>query len=289
MNYWIFKVAKQKLYPDEHGSEYVYDNTHSVKVQPGDIFIYLDKNRGYSFTATGRITKVAKREPTAAEASRTAKVRTVFTAHLGDIIEFTKPLTITPTKKEGLANRARLGIDDANLLGWSQSMARLSEDWYKAILDLAESNHLIPVSPTEEADYSVPDAWGKTKVRKAMSGFTDKVLERHSHTCVVCGTRLRGVFDAAHLSPYTSDIKNRANPANGICICTYCHRALDRRLIGIKPNGELLVSTHITDAIAKAHFDAVNTDTRKKWLEGVKSEFLELTVTWFKRCAAAGK
>ena len=60
-------------------------------------------------------------------------------------------------------------------------MPRINEGWNEAILDLAEANHLIPVSPTEVKNYSVPDSWGRTKTRKAMSGFTDEVLERHKH------------------------------------------------------------------------------------------------------------
>ena len=287
MNYWIFKTAKQNLYPDVHGVEYVYDNTHSIRVMPGDLFIYLETDQGYSFTGTGRVAKIAKRKPTDKESARTAKVREVSIAHLADYVEFKEALSISPATKAGRSNRAKLGIRDANLLGWSQSMPRLTEEWYETILDLAETNHLIPGNGMNESDFSVPDSWGKTKVRKAMSGFTEKVLERHNYTCVVCGTQLPGVFDAAHLSPYTSDVKNRANPANGICLCTYCHRALDRRLIAIKPNGELLVSHRVKDSIAIEHFSAVGTDTRKKWLEGVKPEFLGLTVGWFEDCQKA--
>ncbi len=42
MTYWIFKVAKQELYPDVPGEQYVYDNTHSLRVRAGDTFLYLE-------------------------------------------------------------------------------------------------------------------------------------------------------------------------------------------------------------------------------------------------------
>ena len=40
MKYWILKVASQKQYLDVEGEEYIFDNTHSVKLKPGDTFIY---------------------------------------------------------------------------------------------------------------------------------------------------------------------------------------------------------------------------------------------------------
>jgi hypothetical protein len=49
----------------------------------------------------------------------------------------------------------------------------------------------------DEADYSVPDSLGKTRKHKTMAGFTDKVLELHNYTCVVCGTSFSDLVDAA--------------------------------------------------------------------------------------------
>jgi predicted restriction endonuclease len=93
---------------------------------------------------------------------------------------------------------------------------------------------------------------------------------------------MKTALDAAHLSPYATDSKNRANPANGVCLCAYCHRALDRRLIAIQASGDLLVCPSIDDAIAKEHFTRVTPDLRRLWLSGVNPEFLELGVEWFK-------
>jgi hypothetical protein len=101
MAYRIFKVAEQDWYPDVPGKKYVYDNTHSVRVQKGDVFLYLDKRQGYSFSATGMVARLTKRKPTEKERSRVAKVKTVFTAHLDHVIAFTSPLSISPNSKIG--------------------------------------------------------------------------------------------------------------------------------------------------------------------------------------------
>jgi hypothetical protein len=281
MAYWIFKLAEQELYPDIPGKNYVYDNTHSTRVRPGDIFIYLDKRQGYSFTATGLIKRVDERVPTVAEASRTSRVRIVCTAQLEDILWFREPLSISPLTKNGKSKRAMLGIVDVNLLGWSQSIPSLSEAMYEAIMDLVEAEHFLPKAPASQQNYSVPDVWSRTRIRRAMAQFSDAVLTRHNNTCVVCGTRLADQMDAAHLSAYSIDIDNRANPANGICICTYCHRALDRRLIAISPDGTLQIASEINDEVALYHFRRITPEIRRKWLEGVEPRFLELTMKWF--------
>lgn len=281
MNYWIFKLAKQELYPDVPDEKYVYDNTHSIRLKANDIFIYLDKRNGYEFTATGLVKKLTKRKPTLKESQRSNRVHTVFTAHLGEMIWFTTPLSIAATTKIGKSNRAKLGIVDVNLLGWSQSMPKISEEMYQTIMNLIEAEKLIPTTISNNIDYTVPDTWTKTKVRKTLSEFRKTIRDRHKHTCVVCGTTFAAVVEVAHLSSYATDKQNRANPSNGVCLCTFCHRALDRRLIAIKPDGELLVAQFIDDPIALHHFKRVNSVTRKDWLRGVDTYFLELTVKWF--------
>jgi hypothetical protein len=283
MAYWIFKLSRQELYPDVPGQKYIYDNTHSVRVRGGDVFLFLDKRKKYSFTATGCVADIRERAPTPTEAARTANVRTVFEAHLSELIYFTPPLSISPLIDEGRANRAKLGIEDVNLLGWSQSIPRLNEAMYDSIMDLAQQKRIIPNIAPVNPDFSVPDSWGKVRVRKALGTFVNTVLSRHGNRCGVCGTGLAEVLDAAHLSPYCTDVKNRANPSNGICLCSFCHRALDQRLIAIEADGTVLVASEINDEIARAHFSSVPATIRRGWIEGIDPEFLALTVVWFKQ------
>lgn len=159
-------------------------------------------------------------------------------------------------------------------------MPPLSEAMFAAIVELVELRGLMPTA-TEE-DFSVPDAWSKSKARPVMKRFTTVVVNRSNGVCIVCGTGLEGIVDAAHLSPYATDVKNRANPANGVCLCKYCHRALDLRLIAITPAGELLVAPDIIDLVARFHFDRLTPDVRRRLLTGVDPHFLTLTVEWHK-------
>lgn len=278
MTYWIFKTTEQKLYPDVLGEKYVYDNTHSVRVQKGDYFLYLDKTKNYSFTASGIVKKITERNPTNSEANRSPKVRTVFTAHLSDVNWFTPPLTISPTTKAGRANRGKLGLPkDINMLGWSQSMPQLNEEMFTVIIDHIGVNISFNDSDGGAEDFSIPDSWSKTRARRRLKGFNETVSKRSGGHCIVCGSNLQAVIDAAHLSPYASDEKNRANPANGICLCKYCHTCLDKSLISILPNGELLVSPSVSDSISQFHFRRITREERLAWLAGVNPDFLLLT------------
>ena len=284
MRYWIFKVAKQKQYFDVEGKEYIFDNTHSVKLKPGDTFIYLDKrNRDYAFTGTGSIQKLKERAPSSEEKRRDPRVRTVYQAIITDMLWFRSPLSIFLAKIEGRRNRSRLGISNINLLGWSQSMPNIDESIYSNIMDLVLDQNLIPDLHSAYLDYTVEDSWSKSRIRNKMARFTHEVKERHNYTCAICGTEFKPALVAAHLSPYATDKKNRANPRNGICLCTFCHSALDKNQICLRSSGEILINSLIDDDIAKIHFTGIPPEMRKKWLMGIDDKYLKLTEELYSR------
>lgn len=115
--------------------------------------------------------------------------------------------------------------------------------------------------------------------------FCRLIMERHNYTCIICGSTLKPVLEAARLSPYAVGKENRANHANGICLCAFCHRLLDRRLIAIRPNGQLLISEAISDEVALDHLTKVSDSERRVWLSGVDPKFLNLSVKWLEEYA----
>ena len=84
----------------------------------------------------------------------------------------------------------------------------------------------------------------------------------------------------SHLSPYSADKRNRANPANALCLCAFCHAALDRRLIGLRPDGSLLISVKMTDPLALIHFSKMTVEHRRQHMRDIPHEFLAKTVEW---------
>lgn len=275
MNFWIFKLSVQERYPDDPGRVYVYDNRHSVRVAAGDSFLYLDKRtRRYDFNGHGTVSNVQMQAPIS-DGEGPSNIRHVYTAEVGDFVEYARPLDIRRTSVEGKRNRASLGITDVNRLGWSRSIAQISPDMYSTIVQLAYRRHCIAIPPLDTQDYAVPDAWSFVKRRHNVERFKETVLVRQGFACAICGTTLREVLDVAHISRYSTDVQNRANPANGIVLCAYCHRAFDEGVFRLHENGVVSVADGVGhDPVASAHLGGLSVEERLGLLEGVDTRFL---------------
>ncbi len=275
MTYWIFKHSDQDQYGDEPGEAYVYDNRHSIKVSSEDSFVYLDKRGGgYGFTGHGVVAKVLTRSPNNTERLN-SRVKKIYTAELCDYVEYVNTLDIRTTSVEGRKNRSILGISDVNMLGWSRSIAELSLDMFRNIIELAYRGNLIETVPPESHEYEIPEAWTFVRRRHNLERFKKSVLHRQNYICTICGTTLKQVLEVAHISSYSKDVKNRANPANGIVLCVYCHRAFDRGVFQIYEDGTVLQTDDISpDLIAQAHLSNLSVTTRRNLLEGIDLEFL---------------
>ena len=273
---WMFKLADQTTYPDRLGELYVYDNTHSKQVVTGDSFVYLDKRGGaYALLGHGQVIRVQERRPDPRE-QRNARVTTIYEAVLDDFVGYATPLDIRTRTIGGRRNRARLGIGDVNRLGLSRSVAKLPGRLFEEIVDLAYEDEYARPSDQPLTDYSVPDNWSYVKRREKLEHFKRDVLRRQNHTCAICGTRVRELLDVAHISEYSTDPQNRANPANGICLCVYCHRAFDRGLVTLDKAGHLApASNALDDAVATFHFSYLSTEARRQLLRGVDAGLLE--------------
>ncbi|NLX97567.1 MAG: hypothetical protein GXY83_15470 [Rhodopirellula sp.] len=278
MNYWIFKVSDQIAYPDRPGREYVYDNTHSVRVAEGDEFLYLEKaGAKYGLTGAGAVCRVTRRAASRKE-QHSAKVDRIFTAHLVDVVWFAARFDLAIRTSTGRRNRRAVGLPgDLNSIGWSISMPRIERELFVRLLDAA-----LKVGPLQGArldevhrtDWRVDDSWSLVRRRSRMQVFRAAVLARHDCTCVVCGTQLASVLDAAHIQSYAAHPEQRGNPANGLCLCSYCHAAYDSGDLAILPDGSLHFSEGLQDDVALKHFTSVSPNTRRDWLGGVDKDFL---------------
>lgn len=275
MTQWIFKLSNQDLYLDEPGQRYSFDNTHSVHVTADDSFIYLDKRENlYAFTGHGLVKRVSSRTPRTPE-MRHPRVNRVYAASLSDFVQYSSPLDIRANSQDGLKNRAALGIKDVNKLGWSISISRLHPAMYDHIVGLAYQLGNITIGTIDDSEYEVPDTWSPVRTRHRIEEFKKTVLSRQNYTCAICGTKIRRVLDVARISSYATDAKNRANPANGIGLCAYCHRAFDNGIFNLREDGSVLTISDIeADPIARAHLSNLSFGSRRNLIEGVDKDLL---------------
>lgn len=267
---WIFKVSEQTKYPDEFGKRYIFDNTHSIRVSAGDNFVYLDKrDNQYAFSGHGTVQRIQRRNP-ALEDMHSIRVRTIFIAQLKDVILYETPVDFKSQTLSGKKNRALLGLD--NVLHWGPSVKLVDENLYGSILDLVYLAGSVQLDNPNPDEYAVSDSWSFVRQRHAQAKFKKSVIDRQNATCLICGTRLSAVIDVAHIIAYSSDINNRSNPANGIALCAYCHRAFDQNIFEIRADGR--VNCLDNDPVARFHAENMSPTQRKVLMKGENTEFL---------------
>lgn len=85
------------------------------------------------------------------------------------------------------------------------------------------------------------------KIRVNQNFFRKSVLASYNNVCCITGLAIPELLVAGHIIPWASDIKNRTNPANGVCMNALHDKAFDRGLITITPDFKILVSERILE------------------------------------------
>ena len=218
--------------------------------------------------------RVLTRAPNPAQVGQ-QKISCIYTAELGDFVQYRRTLDIRSVTIEGKKHRALLGIVDANKLGWSRSIAQINSDMFASIVELAYRRRCISITPPDTSDYAVFDRWSYVRRRHSLERFKEAVLLRQDFACAICGTTLKEVLDVAHISRYSTDIDNRANPANGIGLCAYCHRAFDGGVFKLHEDGVVSALDGLdSDSVALAHLSSLSVEARLKLLDGIDTELL---------------
>lgn len=98
----------------------------------------------------------------------------------------------------------------------------------------------------------------RTQTRINQSVFRKWVLANFEGKCCVTGLDVVNVLDASHISGWDSDIVNRMNPSNGLCLSSTYHRAFDAHLISFDENFRMVLSKSLreccTSEIHKIYF-----------------------------------
>ncbi len=85
----------------------------------------------------------------------------------------------------------------------------------------------------------------ETKARINQDYFRTIVMSNYTNGCGITGIAIPKVLIASHIKPWSSDEKNRLNPANGICLSATFDKAFDKGLITIDGNFKVIFSTKL--------------------------------------------
>ncbi len=86
----------------------------------------------------------------------------------------------------------------------------------------------------------------EAKVRLHQAEFRELVLTAYDRRCAVSGLPIRALLEAAHIIP-DRDERGRPEVRNGICLSTLHHAAYDRNLLGIDPDGRIVLSEAVLE------------------------------------------
>lgn len=118
-----------------------------------------------------------------------------------------------------------------------------------------------PLLIADELDISSVE--GKTalrevEVRQNQYVFRKMILAIYSGQCCLTNLSVSAVLRASHISAWASDVKNRMNPENGLCLSATYDAAFDRHLISFDEDYRLIIAPcakeHYTDDAFKEHF-----------------------------------
>jgi putative restriction endonuclease len=71
------------------------------------------------------------------------------------------------------------------------------------------------------------------RVRVNQSFFRRRILSAYEFRCCVTGIAIRDLLVASHIIPWATDVPNRLNPRNGLCLNALHDRAFDRGLMWV--------------------------------------------------------
>ena len=281
LNYWILKVGKQNIYKDTLGKEYIFDNTHSIKLKSGDYFIYLStlKSR-YEFIGYGKIESLETRRPKGNEV-RNAKVKAIYIASLSDLCWFGEGLDFSVEK--GQLNRSAVGI--SKVLNWGRSIIKLDEELFRRIINLAQpgdsssrpplesivkkgspgrkwskirkvSEAIDVLNSIEDKEFepnSFEDARKKAfrsiAQRQGQTKFRKDLLEAYESKCAITNCDVERALQAAHIYPYRGKETNIVT--NGLLLRSDIHDLFDLGLITIDTTD---MSVRLHDSISTSSY-----------------------------------
>lgn len=89
------------------------------------------------------------------------------------------------------------------------------------------------------------------KVRVNQSFFRSSVLASYNNRCCITGISIPDLLVAGHIIPWASNIKNRVNPSNGLCLNALHDRAFDKGLLTITPDYTIKLSEKLLENVRK--------------------------------------
>lgn len=148
----------------------------------------------------------------------------------------------------GLINVSKL--DREVWIHYSQNWSQLPIDTAKIIAQLQTKGangfqNLMGIANNQNIDSTSIDNISKSRIGQQF--FRQSVLSAYSCRCCISGIHEAAILEACHISPWSEDMPNRLNPANGLCLNPLFHVLFDKLYISISPDYILHISQQLME------------------------------------------
>lgn len=153
-----------------------------------------------------------------------------------------------------ITRSGRRGLSGASALD-RRVWQTIDGDWTKLVREVGLPYQTEQVSIEERVrsprlDYrALPDAPTTARVeierRVGQDFFRRAVLANFGNACCVTGIAEPRLLIASHISPWGSDVSNRHNPRNGLCLSATLDKAFDNHLMTVTPDLRVQLSSQL--------------------------------------------
>lgn len=83
------------------------------------------------------------------------------------------------------------------------------------------------------------------KQRVGQGFFRSAVMSSYNYRCCISGVRTPQLLEACHIADWASNIENRTNSKNGLCLNPFFHKAYDNYLLAITPEFKVILTKEL--------------------------------------------
>ncbi|MBQ9395727.1 MAG: HNH endonuclease [Proteobacteria bacterium] len=146
--------------------------------------------------------------------------------------------------RKGLSGTSKLDQEVWNEFFNNEDLLLESE---KSISSIYTHNEYL-LNDFDTRDYHSTDRLTETKARCLQGFFRTSVLINYHHKCCLSGINVPQLLIASHIVPWSTDVNNRLNPSNGICLNALYDKAFDRGLITFDNNYCAVISSTVENS-----------------------------------------
>ena len=116
--------------------------------------------------------------------------------------------------------------------------------------------------------------------RIGQSLFRQMVLDNYENKCCITGIDMPGFLVASHIAPWSLDLQNRLNPANGLCLSPLFDKAFDQGFITLNEQAEVMLSRKLKSSRSKVLLNHFMPYENKAIQSGVNHKFDKKLMTY---------